>query len=114
MTPLFINEAEVRALIGMPEVIEALEQAFRHQATGQALNNSRSRLRMSGTTLHLMAGSIPGYFGYKAYTSNAGKVRFRVFLFDEATELVAVMEADTLGQIRTGAATGLATRILSN
>ena len=115
MTPLFIKEDEVRALAPMPDVIDALEQAFRHQAAAQAFNNSRSRLRISGTTLHMMAASIPGYFGYKAYTSAAGGARFMFFLFNAATtELLSIMEADALGQIRTGAATGLATKLMSN
>src|SRR5438046_10620105 len=63
----------------------------------------------------MMAGAIPGYFGYKAYTVSAGKAQFYFFLYyAESAELLALMEADTLGQKRTGAATGLATRILSS
>ena len=63
----------------------------------------------------MMAAAIPGYFGYKAYTSAAGGARFLFFLFKaETTELLSIMEADALGQIRTGAATGLATRLMSN
>jgi ornithine cyclodeaminase/alanine dehydrogenase-like protein (mu-crystallin family) len=97
------------------EVIDALDQAFRDQATGRAFTNPRTRLRMPGGALHMMAAAIPGYFGYKAYTVAGGKAQFQFFLFDAQTaELMAIMEADRLGQIRTGAATGLATRILSN
>lgn len=70
---------------------------------------------MPGSTLHIMAAAIPGYFGYKAYTSAAGGARFLFFLFEaETTELLATIEADALGQIRTGAATGLATQLMSN
>jgi ornithine cyclodeaminase/alanine dehydrogenase-like protein (mu-crystallin family) len=61
-----------------------------------------------------MAGAIPGYFGYKAYTVSAGKAQFFFYLYSaQTTELLAMIEADTLGQKRTGAATGLATRILA-
>src|SRR5262249_29656618 len=63
----------------------------------------------------MMAGAIPGYFGYKAYTVSGGKTQFFFFLYSmETKDLLAMIEADALGQRRTGAATGLATRILSN
>jgi ornithine cyclodeaminase/alanine dehydrogenase-like protein (mu-crystallin family) len=115
MNTLFINEDQVRSLAPMADVIDALDQVFRQQAEGKAFNNPRSRLRMPGSTLHMLAASIPGYFGYKAYTSSAGGARFLFFLFQAGTtDLLSIMEADTLGQIRTGAATGLATRAMSN
>ena len=62
----------------------------------------------------MMAGAIPGYFGYKAYTVTAGKTNFLFFLYSaQTTDLLAIIEADALGQKRTGAASGLATRILA-
>jgi alanine dehydrogenase len=113
--PLYLTEADVESLISVPETIGILETAFRNQSQGTSVANPRQRLRMSSATLHIMAGSIPGYFGYKAYTTAAGKAQFRLYLFDDrTTELLSVMEADTLGQIRTGAATGLATKFLAN
>ena len=115
MNNRFVKEEEVRRLAPIPRVIDALEQAFRDQSTGKAFSNPRNRLRMPGSTLHIMAAAIPGYFGYKAYTSAAGGARFLFFLFKaETTEPLATMEADALGQIRTGAATGLATRLMAN
>jgi len=115
MKPLYLREDDVEKLVTVPEVIETLDTAFRDQASGLAWTNPRSRLRVSGGVLHLMAGAIPGYFGYKAYTVGGGHAKFYFFLFSaETTNLLAMIEADTLGQIRTGAATGLATRHLSN
>jgi len=115
MKVLYLKEEDVEGLVSVPEVIHALDQAFRQQATGRAFTNPRTRLRMPSGTLHMMAAAIPGYFGYKAYAVAAGTARFQFFLFEAQTaELVAIMQADRLGQIRTGAATGLATRILSN
>ena len=114
MKALYIKEDDVERLASVPEVIEALDVAFREQAVGRAWNNSRNRLRLPGITLHMMAGAIPGYFGYKAYTVSAGKTQFFFFLYSAQTaELLAMIEADTLGQKRTGAATGLATRLLA-
>jgi alanine dehydrogenase len=114
MNPLFLGEDDIRQLAPMPDVIDALHAGFQAQAKGAAYANPRQRLRMPKAALHLMAGRIPGYFGYKAYTTAARGARFLFFLFqEETTELLAIMEADTLGQIRTGAATGLATRLLA-
>src|SRR5262245_60057460 len=115
MNTLYLKEADVEELISVPDVIEALDSAFRDQASGRAWNNPRQRLRLPGTTLHIMAGAIPGYFGYKAYTVTAGKARFFVYLYStQTTDMLAMIEADALGQIRTGAASGLATRVLAN
>src|SRR5215471_21461834 len=111
MKILYLKESDVDQLASVPEVIDALDAAFRDQAAGRAWTNPRNRLRLPGTTLHMMAGAIPGYFGYKAYTVTAGKTNFLFFLYSaQTTDLLAIMEADTLGQKRTGAATGLATR----
>lgn len=112
---LYLKERDVEQLVSMPEVIDVLDAVFRDQATGRAWTNPRNRLRLPGATLHIMAGAIPGYFGYKAYAVTAGKARFFFFLYSaKTTDLLAMMEADALGQKRTGAATGLATRAMSN
>ena len=55
-----------------------------------------------------------GFWGTKTYTSFAGGTRFYVQLFSAETgELLAYIEADKLGQMRTGAATGVAARYLA-
>lgn len=114
MKTLYLKESDIERLVSVPEVIDALDAAFRDQAAGKAWTNPRNRLRLPGITLHIMAGAIPGYFGYKAYTAAAGKTQFFFYLYSsQTTELLAMMEADALGQRRTGAATGLGTRILA-
>jgi ornithine cyclodeaminase/alanine dehydrogenase-like protein (mu-crystallin family) len=114
MNPLYLQEQDVERLVTVPEAIDILAAAFRDQAAGRAWTNPRQRLRLPGTTLHMMAGAIPDYFGYKAYTVTAGKAQFLFFLYSaKTTDLVAIMQADALGQIRTGAASGLATRMLA-
>ena len=113
MKTLYLKEHDVEELVSVPEVIDALDAAFRDQAAGRAWTNPRNRLRLSGSTLHMMAGAIPGYFGYKAYTVAAGKTQFFFFLYSAQTsEMLAMIEADTLGQRRTGAASGMATQYL--
>jgi alanine dehydrogenase len=114
MNTLYLKEEDVEQLVSVSEVIDVLDTAFRDQAEGRAWTNPRNRLRLPGTTLHMMAGAIPGYFGYKAYTVTAGKTNFFFFLFSaKTTDLLAIIQADALGQIRTGAASGLATRLLA-
>jgi ornithine cyclodeaminase/alanine dehydrogenase-like protein (mu-crystallin family) len=114
MKMLYLKEEDVGKLVTVPEVIDVLDTAFRDQAAGRAWTNPRNRLRLPGATLHMMAGAIPGYFGYKAYTVGAGKAKFLFFLYSaQTTDLLAMIEADALGQKRTGAATGLATRVLA-
>src|SRR5258705_13274442 len=115
MNNRLVKEDEVRSLAPLEQVMDALEQAFRDQSAGKAFTSLRNRLRMPGSTLHIMAAAIPGYFGYKAYTSAASGARFMFYLFQAGTtDPLAIMEADALGQIRTGAATGLATRLMAN
>jgi ornithine cyclodeaminase/alanine dehydrogenase len=73
-------------------------------------------VRLKRLLLHVLsAGSDDiGYAGLKAYTTGPGGARFYVLLFDSSTgELAAMMEADQLGRIRTGAATAVATRYLA-
>ena len=113
---LFLNEGEVKGLLPMAECVDVLEDAFANAGRGLGDNKPRSRIRMPNGFLHFMAGAVlaPGRsaFGYKAYaTFPGGPTRFLVNLYDgESGVLLAVMEASALGQIRTGAASGLATR----
>ena len=115
---LFLNEQEVVQLLPMNECIEALEKAFAHAGAGQVDNKPRSRIRMPGGFFHFMAAADggQGVFGYKAYPSFAGPggSKMMVMLYDyETAQLLACMEAGRLGQIRTGAASGLATRYMA-
>ncbi len=117
MEVLFLTEADVTRLLNMQRTLAAVEEAMLHWANGAATNQSRQRLEVPPKTyLHYMAAAdfARGYFGMKIYTSAPGGLRFLVPLYGAATgELVAVLEADRLGCLRTGAASGLATRVLA-
>jgi ornithine cyclodeaminase/alanine dehydrogenase-like protein (mu-crystallin family) len=65
--------------------------------------------------LHVMSASLPslGYAGLKSYTSVSGVTRFVVLLYKDDGTLAALIEADRLGQLRTGAATAVATRYMA-
>ncbi len=114
---LLLSEADVRALLTMPLALEAVEESIRRQAAGEAILHPRHRLELPGKALlHYMAGAdtVSGYLGMKLYTSVRGALRFLVPLYRAQTgELLALIEANTLGQMRTGAASGVATKYMS-
>ena len=113
---LYITEADVRELLAMRDCIELMQSAFERLRSGAALNHPRRRLALpTRSVLHYMAGSDGKYFGAKVYSSNpAGGAHFFFLLYraEDAVPL-AVIEANHLGQIRTGAASGYATRRLA-
>lgn len=111
-----IREADVQALVGMPEALEAVERAFREQAQGTGINEPRRRVHQPAGVLHMMGGALTewGYWGFKAYTATREGVRFLVNLYDSSSgALLSIMEANYLGQLRTGAASGVATQYLA-
>lgn len=113
---LFLTESDVKQLLTVEMAMEAVASAHRDLSLGQALDTPRARTRLPQTALHILQGGLPaqGVLGYKAYTSNRSGNRFLVHVFSAATgELRGIVEADYLGMIRTGAASGLAARVLS-
>ncbi|HXE39490.1 MAG TPA: ornithine cyclodeaminase family protein [Azonexus sp.] len=113
---LFLSEADVKQVLTIEMALEAVESAHRDLALGQALDTPRARSRLPQTVLHILQGALPaqGVIGYKAYTTNRSGNRFLVHLFDAATGcLRAVIEADYLGMVRTGAVSGLAAKWLA-
>jgi len=113
MRVLYLTEEDVRQLLTMQIAIETVEEAFRLLGIGQAENLPRRRLHSSKGMFNIMSASLSaaGYMGYKCYTIFPGKMKFRVFLHSSANgEMLAVIDADLLGQMRTGAASAVATR----
>jgi alanine dehydrogenase len=114
---LLISEKDVRELLTMHDAIAAVEEVMRHQASGQAIVQPRHRLELPDKGfLHYMAGAdvTAGIVGMKLYTSVHGALRFLVPLYRSSSgELLALVEAEHLSMIRTGAASGVATRHMS-
>ncbi len=114
--PLSLREDDVTRLLRMPDVIAVVEDAFRQHGLGRAINRPRQRITTNGTIMHLMSAALPdlGVMGLKAYTSSRKGTRFVGMLYSTETgELLAVMEANRLGQMRTGAASAVATKYLA-
>jgi alanine dehydrogenase len=114
--PLFLNEDDIRSLVTPEDAVDAIEGCFRRLATGAVEQAPRRRLRLEEGRLADMAASDLelGYAGVKAYAGFADGTVFVVALFSvERPELVAVIEADWLGRLRTGAASAVAARHLA-
>jgi alanine dehydrogenase len=115
--PLLLSEADVKSILTMPLALEAVETSFQRLAEGTAALQYRQRLHVPGKGVlnHMAAADlVTGYMGLKIYSIARDGARFLITLFDaNSGELVALIEADYLGQVRTGAASGLATRLMA-
>jgi ornithine cyclodeaminase/alanine dehydrogenase-like protein (mu-crystallin family) len=115
---LVLREDDVRRVLTMPDAVRLLDLTFRQLAAGEAQNLPRARLVLpeGAGVLHMLQAALPrqGVLGYKAYTASRAAVRFVVMLYSaEDGSLLAQIEADWLGQIRTGAASGVATAYMA-
>jgi alanine dehydrogenase len=114
--PLYLSEKDVESLLTPAEAVPAIEACFLRMASGAVENVPRRRLQLEEGYFAVMSAADRelGFAGIKAYTVAAGKAAFVMSLFDLRTrELAAVLEANTLGQRRTGAATGVAAKYLA-
>jgi ornithine cyclodeaminase/alanine dehydrogenase len=114
--PLYLTEQDVAELLTPADAVEAIEACFRRMAAGSVENRPRYRLGLEEGALAVMAAADLelGYAGAKVYAGFRDGARFAVLLFRaDSPELVAVLEADKLGQLRTGAASGVAARHLA-
>jgi ornithine cyclodeaminase/alanine dehydrogenase-like protein (mu-crystallin family) len=108
-----LTEEDAASLVGIPDAIDALERAFSDWGNAATANLPRQRAPVGERFFNLMgaawqAGEV---FGLKAYVDPT----YHVALYSSRERrLLAVIEANYLSQLRTGAASGLATRILAN
>jgi len=114
--PLFFSEDDVQELLTPADAVDAIEACFHRMATGAVQIAPRRRLELEEGRLADMAASDLelGYAGAKVYAGFADGAAFVVPLFStKRPELVAVVEADRLGRLRTGAASAVAARYLA-
>jgi ornithine cyclodeaminase/alanine dehydrogenase-like protein (mu-crystallin family) len=114
--PLLIPEREVEDLLDMHTTLDAVEDILRQHAEGRATNHARRRVGLPSSGLNVMFAGAPeiGALGLKAYTVARTGARFYTMLFDpESGELLSIIQSDKMGQLRTGAATGIATKHLA-
>ena len=107
MNVLYLSEADVRGLLTMDLALEAVEAAFRKISLDEAVNVPRQRCQTDHVMLPVppAAAKTLGAIGFKAYTTGKFPTTFHVHLFDPKTGgPTAIVEADYLGRVRTGAA----------
>jgi ornithine cyclodeaminase/alanine dehydrogenase len=114
MTPLYLTEAEVARLVTIDDAIASLEECFAAWHAPTTNNLPRQRAPLPSGVLNLMGATYghKGVYGLKVYLGGRG---YHVMLYAaENAELLALIEANLASQLRTGAASGVATRILAN
>lgn len=114
---LHLTEEDVSRILTMKDALREVEAALKDLGEGKAENRPRQRVRGPHAILNVMPASwsTRGYYGFKYYTISRQTVRFWFHLFDGTTGApLAVFEANRLGQQRTGAASGVATKFLAN
>jgi ornithine cyclodeaminase len=112
----YLTESDVQQVLTMPLALEALEQAHRALGTRRAVDVPRARIHLPTGTQHVLQAAAPdlGFIGFKYYYTRPGGRSVYVHLIDTATaKLEAIIEAVWMSRVRTGAASGMATRHLA-
>jgi alanine dehydrogenase len=116
MSAIYLTEADVQRLVTVKDAIATLEELFATWGQSSTANIPRRRARLPGGALNLMGASYgaKNVYGLKAYAAMKGG-QFHTLLYSSVDgKLKAMIEADLFGQLRTGAASGLATKLMAN
>lgn len=114
---LFLKDGDILQSVSMDEMLDAIENMQSKYGKGEAYNLPRRKIIAQGGLLSVMGGGLyyDRVMGVKTYTVVKGKYSFQVSLYDTETgELLCYTQANRLGQLRTGATTGIAVKYLSN
>lgn len=114
---LWLTESDIVSLVDLNDAVDALERGLRRQGEGQSLNVAKALGGWGdGSSMHSLGSAFPefGYVGFKNWV-NTKRGATALFVMFDANDgsLVAVMEAVALGQLRTSAISGVATRWLA-
>lgn len=113
---LLLTEHDVEDVLTMEMALDAVETAFRELGAKSATNHARRRVPIKNGLLHYMASALPNQnvFGLKMYPATSMGANFLIPLYHyETAKLAALIEADYLGKMRTGAASGVATKFMA-
>jgi len=116
MPPIYLSESDVGRLVTIKDAMAALEALFATWGQPSTTNLPRQRAPLPGGAFNLMGAAYgaKGVHGLKAYAGVKG-AQYHALLYSSLDgKLKAVFEADLFGQMRTGAASGIATRLLAN
>lgn len=114
----FLSETDVESLLTMDDALDAVHRALQEVENGNGSNAQRRRTSTGSTRLNLLGGAVPSddgqiMIGAKTYVTGSGSAKFWGMLFDQGGVLLCLYEADRLGQLRTGAASGVSSRALA-
>ena len=113
----YLTESDVRKLLTMPIALELIEQAHKALAENRAIDVPRARIHLPAGSQHVLQAAAPdlGYIGFKYYYTRPAGRSFYVHLINtETAQLEAIIEAVWMSMVRTGAASGVATKHLAN
>jgi ornithine cyclodeaminase len=113
----YLTESDIQKLLTMPLALEAMEEAHTALAEHRAIDVPRARIHLPAGTQHVLQAAAPelGYIGFKYYYTRPTGKSFYVHLMNtETAKLEAIIEAVWMSMVRTGAASGVATRHLAN
>jgi ornithine cyclodeaminase len=114
----FLNEADVQQLLTMDIALEQVERALKARALGKATDVPRQRIQTTSGIQHVLQACAPelGYIGFKYYFTPPGKrgATYVHLINMQTGRLDAIVEGVWLGMIRTGAASGVASKHLAN
>ena len=114
---LFLRDEHVAQCVTMNEMLASIENMQARYGQGEAYNLGRRKIIAETGMLSVMGGGLyfDGVLGVKTYTVVRGSYSFQVSLYDAATgKLLCYTQANRLGQLRTGATTGVAVKHLAN
>jgi ornithine cyclodeaminase len=112
----YLTDDDVGQLLTMPRALDLVADAWRARALGRACDVARSRVQTPHGILNMLKAEAAelGYVGFKYYYSTRTGATRHVHLIDALSgRLAAIIEADRLGSLRTGAASGAASRHLA-
>ena len=114
---LYLTETEIKKIINMELAFNSVEEAFKLIASGDAVTKPRERLPVGASSLNYMSAGIDkqNLTGLKIYVPGGSTgTKFYFHIMNALNgEIVAIMEANALGQFRTGAASGVASKYLA-
>ena len=114
---LFLRDEDVAQCVTMDAMLASIENMQRRYGQGEAYNLGRRKIIADSGMLSVMGGGLffEGVLGVKTYTVVRGSYSFQVSLYDSSSgKLLCYTQANRLGQLRTGATTGVAVKHLSN
>jgi len=121
---LVLSHDEVAELLSMPEAIDLMRRAFQSLSEGKSVAPVRTQLPINKKSVSLFMPVVDtdlGYFSLKTVSVFPGNVDLNIplingslMLFNAKTGVpCAVMDAEFLTALRTGAGSGLATSLLA-